>query len=146
MKKVEVSIPIKAKPKDIISAFTDYKMLSEWWHVEKALIITEEGGLYTLAWNITENGFGYVSTGIIKKYNPETELVVTDFVYLNPEKTLLGPMELSITATERSGITDVYLCQSGYQSGKDWDWYYEAVKTAWPTLMKEFKEYMENKS
>lgn len=143
MRKVEVNILIKTKPKNVIKAFTDPKMLSEWWNVEKTLIEKKEGGLYTLAWNMSEKGFGYVSSGIIKKYDSEKELVISDFIYLNSEKPFLGPMQLTIRANEKNGITDVYLCQDGYQNGKEWDWYYEAVKEAWPNVMKEFKKYLE---
>ncbi|MDH7448421.1 hypothetical protein QBK95_22530 [Aquimarina sp. 2201CG14-23] len=92
---------------------------------------------------MSDKGFGYVSTGIIKKYNPFNELVVSDFVYLNPEKPILGPMSLTIKATEIDGITNVYLCQDGYQNGKDWDWYFEAVKGAWPNVIQTIKEYLE---
>lgn len=48
MKKVEVTIDIKTSPNRVISAFTDPKMLADWWHVEKALIETKPGGVYTL--------------------------------------------------------------------------------------------------
>ena len=118
-------------------------MLNEWWNVEKTLIDRKEGGLYTLAWNVSEKGFSYVSSGIIKKYHPEKELVIADFLYLNYEKPFLGPMQLTIRANEKNGMADVYLCQDGYKNGKDWDWYYEAVKEAWPSVMQEFKKYLE---
>ena len=146
MKKVEVNIQIKTKPENVITAFTDLKMLNEWWNVEKTLIQKKVGGLYTITWNITENGIGYVSSGIIKKYNPKSELVITNFVYLNPEKQYLGPMTLTIRAKDKNGTTEVYLCQDGYQEGDDWNWYYQAVREAWPNVMKEFKIYLESKN
>lgn len=145
MKKVEVNIAIKTTPEMVIKAFTDPKMLNDWWHVERVLIEKKKGGLYTLAWNISEKGFGFVSSGIIETYDPNGELIITDFVYLNPEKSFLGPMSLTIKAVANGEFTDVYLCQDGYQSGEDWDWYYEAVKEAWPTIMAtSFKEYLES--
>jgi uncharacterized protein YndB with AHSA1/START domain len=143
MKKVEVNIQIATTPENVIKAFTDPKMLNEWWGVEKCLIEKKVGGLYAVAWNVSENGMQYVSSGIIKKYDPNKELVIINFVYLNPEKPFLGPMSLTINAKEKNGLADVYLCQDGYQEGGDWDWYYEAVKTAWPNVMKGFKKYLE---
>ncbi len=145
MKKVEVTLQIKTTPENVIKAFTDPVMLREWWGVEKSLIQKKIGGLYTLTWNITKNGIGYVSSGIIKKYHPVKELVIADFVYLNPEKPFLGPMTLTIRAEEKNGMTEVYLCQDGYQEGDSWDWYYQAVKEAWPRVMEGFKGYLENK-
>jgi uncharacterized protein YndB with AHSA1/START domain len=143
MKKVEVNIPIATKPENVIKAFTDPKMLSEWWGVEKTLIQKEIGGLYTIAWSVTENGMRYVSSGIIKKYDSNRELEIANFVYLNPEKPFLGPMNLTVRAIEKNGLTNVYLCQDGYQEGNDWDWYYQAVREAWPKVMQELKKYLE---
>jgi uncharacterized protein YndB with AHSA1/START domain len=143
MRKVEVRIRIKTTPVNVIKAFTDHKMLSDWWNVERSLINKKKGGLYIIAWNVSDTGFGYISTGIIEKYDPEKKLIITDLVYLNPDKPFLGPMKLTVEATEKNGMTDVYLCQDGYQNGKDWNWYYKAVKQAWPDVMQAFKKYLE---
>ena len=91
------------------------------------------------------NGFGIVSTGIIKSYIKDKKLVIENFVYLNPKKAILGPMTLTIEAQEKDGMVEVYLCQDGYQTGEDWDWYYEAVKVAWPDVMNTLKEYLETR-
>jgi uncharacterized protein YndB with AHSA1/START domain len=37
MKKVEVNIQISTMPEIVIKAFTDPKMLNEWWNLEKTL-------------------------------------------------------------------------------------------------------------
>ena len=143
MKKVEVYIKIATEPENVISAFTELQMLKEWWGVEKCLIQKKVGGLYTIAWNVDETGMGYVSSGIIEKYNPNKELKIVDFVYLNPGKNFLGPMSLTVRVGKVNEISEVYLCQDGYQVGEDWTWYYEAVKTTWPKVMEEFKKYLE---
>lgn len=145
MKKVEATILIETNPEQVISAFTNPEKLAGWWQVEKTLIELKPGGLYTLAWVVTEKGMGYVSTGIIKTYQPESELVIENFVYLNPGKPFLGPMSLTVRATEKEVGTEVYLCQDGYHSGEGWDWYYEAVKQAWPQVMKTLKNYLKDK-
>ncbi|WP_158542124.1 SRPBCC family protein [Pedobacter chinensis] len=144
MKKVEVIENIKASTDIIISAFTDTKMLKDWWGVERTLIEKKVGGLYTLAWNISDKAIGFISTGIISNYNPKSTLVIDNFVYLNPDKSFLGPMTLTIKTKEKGNISEIYLCQEGYQHGADWDWYYEAVKQAWPTVLQTLKRYLEN--
>ena len=144
MRKVEELITINVAPHHVITAFTNAQMLKDWWKVERSLIDLRIGGLYTLTWNISENGFGYVSSGLISKYNPQSELVISNFVYLNPERQLLGPMNLIVRASKHTNGSKVYLCQDGYQSGGDWDWYYEAVKNAWPAVLKNIKDYLEN--
>jgi len=146
MRKVEVAIDINTKPAEVIKAFVEDDMLRNWWKTDRTFIEKRVGGVYTLAWNITEHGFGFVSTGIINQYVPDSTLVVGNLIYLNPSKPLLGPMTLTILAIEDSGQTTLYLSQDGYQDGADWDWYYEAVNQAWPAVVQTLKEYLEERS
>jgi len=143
MRRVEVTTQIETTPERVISAFTEVAMLRQWWSVEHALIDKRQGGPYILAWNISPHGFGYVSTGLIKQYDPMKELVVENYCYLNPKKPVLGPMTLTVHAKTTSGGTEAYLCQDGYQEGEHWDWYYEAVREAWPKMMVVVKDYLE---
>lgn len=144
MRKVEVITDIQSTPGKIISAFTEPDRLKDWWGVERTLIEKKVGGLYTLAWNISDDAIGFVSTGIISEYHPQNSLVIEKFVYLNPNKPFLGPMTLTIKVTEKDNASELYLCQDGYQHGADWDWYYEAVKQAWPVVVKTLKNYLRN--
>ena len=144
MRKVEVTTGIQTTPEKVIAAFVEFDMLRQWWLVERALIQKNRGGAYTLAWNISDKGIGYVATGIVKEYDPGATLVVDNFTYLNPERSILGPMTLTVNAFEKSGRTEIFLCQDGYRHGTDWDWYYEAVRQSWPAVLKTLKEYLEN--
>ncbi|WP_420580759.1 SRPBCC family protein [Reichenbachiella sp.] len=144
MRKVEVTLEINATTEQIIDAFINPDRLKDWWQVEQTLIEPKEGGVYTLVWQVSSQGFGYVSTGQISVYNPREELKIENFVYLNPEKPPFGPMNLTVRATPVDRGSVLYLCQDGYQTGKDWDWYYEAVKHAWPELLNTFKFYIES--
>ncbi len=143
MKKVESKIKINATPETVIAAFTDPKMLNDWWGVERQLIQLRPGGIYSLAWKISESGFGYISTGIIDEYIFDKKLIIRNFVYFNPDKSILGPLSLSILATPNGNSTELYVCQDGYQKGGDWDWYYEAVRQAWPKTVEIIKNYLE---
>jgi uncharacterized protein YndB with AHSA1/START domain len=143
MRKVEVTVAINVDPSLVIAAFTEPEMLRDWWNVERVLIEKKAGGVYTLAWGVTSDGMGFVSSGVIKEYKSEALLVIEKFVYLNPGKPFLGPMTLTLKVKPKGEGTELYLCQDGYQSGDDWDWYYDAVKEAWPAAIKTLKNYLE---
>ncbi len=143
MRKVEVAIDIKTTGAKLIAAFTEGEMLRDWWKVERVIIEKKIGGLYILAWNVTEQGFGFVSSGLIKEFQPDHLLVIEKMVYLNPSRSFLGPMTLTVSVNPKGDQAELYICQDGYQEGEDWDWYYEAVKTAWPKVAKELKNYLE---
>jgi len=143
MRKVELSITIHVSPEKIIQAFLDEHMLRKWWGVQRLLIEKRAGGIYTLAWDITAKGFGYVMTGIVERYEPNGLLEIAQIVYLNPERPLLGPMRLTIQAFRSEQGATLNLSQDGYQQGDDWDWYYDAVKLAWPLVANRLKNFLE---
>ena len=144
MRLVAASIEINARPEKILPAFLRQEHLKVWWGVERSLIDAKAGGVYTLAWNISEQGIKYVSTGIIEELIPGEYLMIKNLVYLSPAKKILGPMELEIDlmATDDKA-TKVGVVQSGYRYGDDWDRYYEAVLTAWPQALEMLKNYLE---
>jgi hypothetical protein len=50
---------------------------------------------------------------------------------------------LTVSAKQKWNSAELTLCQDGYQNGVDWDWYYEAVKLAWPSVAQNLKKYLE---
>lgn len=133
MRTVEASIEINEKPEKIISAFTELNHLIKWWSVQRCFIDLKEGGNNTLTWGISEKGFQYVNTGIIKKYIPGSILHITNLMYPNPEKPILGPVDLIIEVkqiTNEKSLLNVKQRPYPENAGDDWNWYYEAVKDA----------------
>lgn len=143
MKKVEQRLLIKCPSENVISAFTEQTHLAGWWGVERSLVEKKIGGIYTLTWQISDHGFGFISSGIIKQYISNQLLNIGNMVYLNPDREILGPMQLTISAHEVDDSSNVLICQEGYQEGSDWQWYYEAVKNAWPIAGLQLKNYLE---
>ena len=143
MRKVEAAIQIDRPALKVFDAFTEPSLLRSWWGVESCLIEKKQGGLYSLAWESSSKGFLYVSTGIITVFLPGKELLVDHFVYFNPDKQILGPTYLSIKLQEDEDTTSLKLVQGGYQSGGDWDWFYDSVKDAWPKVLEALKKFIE---
>lgn len=146
MKKVETIIQIQCSPEDVIHAFTDGVQLNGWWGVERALVEKRPGGVYALSWEISEQGIKYLSTGVIRDYLPQYLIHIEKMMYFNPEKQILGPMELIVHASPKNDGAEVTITQLGYQSGDDWDWYYKAVQEAWPKAAQTLKAYLENEA
>ncbi len=143
MKKVETVIHIKCDPEDVIQAFTDGIHLNGWWGVERALVEKRPGGVFALAWEISDKGIKYISTGVIRDYLPAYLIHIEKMMYFTPDRQFLGPMELIVHASPEEEGALVTITQHGYQDGEDWDWYYEAVQNAWPQAAITLKEYLE---
>lgn len=145
MKSVEASIKIDLHPRDVLDVFTKQEHLKAWWGVSRSLIELKKGGLYSLVWQNNNDSIDYVSSGIVAEYLPGCQLKIESFVYVNPARPVLGPMELLILSTpEENHTTQLTVIQSGYQQGADWNWLYEAVKYAWPEVLKQIKRYLES--
>jgi uncharacterized protein YndB with AHSA1/START domain len=142
MRQVDASIIIDVPAKAVIDAFTDPAYLKGWWGVHSSLVQPVPGGLYLLAWKGNE-GFSYVNTGIIKGYEAGIFIDVEKLCYLSVEKQILGPMSLLIECSPHNSATYVHICQGGYQSGGDWDWFYDAVVENWPIALQNLKNYLE---
>jgi uncharacterized protein YndB with AHSA1/START domain len=144
MRTVEASVIINKPPAVVLAAFTEQHHLYNWWKVSKSLIDLRKGGLYSLAWQTNSAALSFVYSGTVGEYLPGCQLRIDNLVYINPERSVLGPMQLLIMTTPEHGKTVLDIIQSGYQQGPDWDWYYEAVKAAWPAVSLQIKDYLES--
>jgi uncharacterized protein YndB with AHSA1/START domain len=146
MRTVDCHIEINSTTEKIIQAFIEPAMLKGWWGVEKTMIELKNGGIYTLAWGISEQGMKYISTGVIKQYVAGKKLHIGDYMYLSAERPFLGPLNLIVEA-EQSGNGSILHLQQGYYpqgKGEHWDWYYEVVNEAWPKVLDTLKKYPES--
>jgi hypothetical protein len=135
-----------ASPARVLRAFLDARDLAGWWGVERSLVETSTGGVYAVTWGLSEHGFRYVTTGTIGLYEPERILRIDHYTYFSPDRPILGPMSLMIqVARTANDTTSIEVVQDGYRDGADWDWYYEAVVTAWPQALEALVRYLSTK-
>lgn len=143
MRKVRAECEVDAAAEEVIAAFLEPEALRAWWNVERALIEPEVGGIYALAWGITDRGFQYVTTGIVEALDRSGHLRIGRYTYFHPQRGIFGPMTLTVEALCRNGgLTAMCITQDGYRQGADWDWYYAAVDQAWPQVAKGIAQYV----
>ncbi|MFP2994818.1 SRPBCC domain-containing protein [Spongiivirga sp. MCCC 1A20706] len=143
-RKVDTVLAMAVEPQMIISAFTDYELLKRWWGVSKCSISKKTDGIYFLVWQTPNGSIKYVSSGIIDAFNPTNKLKIKNFTYLCEGRPILEGMTLEILVkSQKNGMSEVHLCQDGYQNGEHWDWYYTAVAKAWPEMLNTLKKYLE---
>ena len=143
MRIVEASIDLELPPQQVLEVFIQHEHLKAWWGIHRSLIELRPGGCYSLSWQ-NHDCIEYVSTGIIAEYLPACQLKIKNLVYINPQRAILGPMELMILTTPNDDhTTQLTVIQSGYQRGPDWDWLYESVEKAWPEVLLQIKKYLQ---
>jgi hypothetical protein len=146
MRTVETRIRVAAKPEAALGAFLHVNAMREWWHVERGLVEPREGGVWAIAWECSEHGFKYVITGRLASVDLARRLVISEMLYFNPDRPVLGPMTLTVEAVPVENGCELAIRQEGYRDGSDWDWYYKAVSWAWPEVAKDIKQFLETPS
>lgn len=141
-RQVAASVRLPVAPGRALVAFLEPTDLRAWWGVERALVEPRTGGLYALAWGVTEAGFRYVSTGVVGEYHPARVLRIDHYTYFNPDRQILGPMRLRLEAVPEGRHTRLDVVQDGYLDGPDWDWYHDAVAAAWPVALEALEAHL----
>lgn len=136
-------IRIRCKAEKIIDAFINIPKMKEWWGVDEGYIEPRDGGLYTLTWMRTKEGFKFISTGRINLYNYRSHLYLEDILYLNYERSILGPFTIKYDVEEKSNYSILSVKQNGFGKGKEWDWYYNATTEGWSQALIMLKNYLE---
>lgn len=142
-RKVSRSVQIQASPERVLKAFLDPELMKRWWGAARGLVEERKGGVWALAWGEPGQGYKYVASAVLKSYQPGKRVRLDPLVYFNFERSVLGPMRLSISVREKDGRTRVSVRQEGYGEGPDWDWYYEAVVKGWKDALARLKQFLE---
>jgi len=144
MREVRADIEIATLPETALRAFVDIEMMRRWGGVDRGLVEECEGGVWALAWEPSDKGFRYVTTGTVKSFQPGDCLRIENLVYFNPEQMVLGPTVLTVKVDGEQDKTRVSVCREGYRDGLDWDWYYESVVHGWPNALAHLKRFLES--
>ena len=145
MRAVSNSVDLALAPEAAIDLFLHPEHLRAWWGVERCLVEPHGGGAYTLVWQITPDGLGYVTSGVVQSIGEES-LQIGTVVYLSPQRPIMGPMSIEVIAQATPSGCRLTVVQDGYREGPDWDWYHEAVDTAWPLVLATLADYAEEQA
>ncbi|HEX9792700.1 MAG TPA: SRPBCC domain-containing protein [Planctomycetota bacterium] len=135
---------IQATPQRILDALLDLDDLRRWWGVADGLVQREKGGVYALAWDGSEHGYRYVTSGVVQSFLPGRRVRIQKLVYVSPEQPVLGPMKLGFSVVVRPEGTRVSVRQEGFGEGPDWDAHLESTKKGWREALRELKAYLES--
>jgi Activator of Hsp90 ATPase homolog 1-like protein len=138
------SVWLPLSPLATLQQFLAVEAMQRWWGVARGLVEPRIGGVWALGWDVSPQGYRYVTTGIIAAYRPEKELRIDQLVYFNPDRSVLGPMRLKFEVVPEQQGCRLKVSQDGYLTGGDWDWYYDAVSQGWPMALELLRRHSQN--
>jgi hypothetical protein len=134
MRKVETRFH-SPHAKGVITAFTSASAMQAWWDAHSGLVEPRVGGMWAAAWEQNK----YVATGRIAALEPGRLLRIVDYLYINYQRGIFGPMTLTVSVDGN----EITILQEGYRDGPEWAWYYDAVRQSWPRVAPVLKRYLE---
>lgn len=139
---IKTSITIKAPAEDILTAFLDIGWMREWWGIEGGLVEPKRDGLWTVVWGHSAEGYQAIGTGIVRRLGPYLLEIDSNLVFF-PQRQILGPRRFQLQCRPEGDKTFVDIEESGFQSGGDWDWFYESVQKGWQEVLPVLKSFLE---
>ena len=140
---INTEIRIRSSCVRIIECLTDPKELKACWAVDDAFIEKKDGGHYILTWFKSEHGVKLVQTAKIRVLNTRSHLHLEDVMYINSEKSILGPFLIKYDIEEHNSYSILKITHSGFEKSGDWQWYYEHMQDSWPQALLFLKQYLE---
>jgi uncharacterized protein YndB with AHSA1/START domain len=146
MRQVRAEVDISASRKEVLNSFLDPEGMRIWWGVKRGLAEPRVGAAWATTWEVPRNGREFVVwTGVISSYESEGHLELSNVLYFDRARPILGPMTLRFDVRTQPGGTHLTVVQDGYGSGPDWDWYYDLVRENWPLALEKLKAFHEHR-
>src|SRR5262249_18913872 len=89
----EIELPVGSK--QVFAALITPSAIRGWWGAARAVVIPRLGGIWAAAWGASEDDPDYVTTAIIRHFEPPRRIVFADYNYLAKSGPL--PFEAPIT-------------------------------------------------
>lgn len=130
-REVVTTVTIPAAPERVLRAFLDADDLTGWWNVSRALVESEIGGTWAVAWDqYGEDKTSHVWTGVIRELGPR-RVLIGDVVLVEPNRPLFAPLQIEVIAELADTGCVLRVIHRGYGYGADWDWAHETVVVGW---------------
>ena len=132
-RKHQVSREFEQSASTLFAALITPSQIRGWWSVSRAIVIPKTGGIWCATWGDDEDAPDYISSAMIKVFEPDCRLVLGDYQYASPEGGL--PFEADFETTfeveplgQGSRLT---VTQAGFPADPIADEYYAGCETGW---------------
>jgi uncharacterized protein YndB with AHSA1/START domain len=143
------SLTINAPCERILAAFFDHDALVQWWRVTRSVCVPRPLGCFAVEWMPTETRdetlgrLGGVFHGTVMTFDPHHEFFVAEAYWMAPDGEPLGPMAFVVTCSADGAGSLVAVRQSGAETSKRADRYYEVMNEGLTVSLQRLKLMLE---
>ena len=120
--------------------------IRSWWGAARAIVMPEEGGLWSAAWGDDEDDPDYVTSARIATFDPPFRLVLDDYHYY----TNTGPLpfeawfETEFLVTPIGSASLLRVTQDGFPEGPEADDFLAACEAGWRDTFAGIRRFVES--
>jgi uncharacterized protein YndB with AHSA1/START domain len=138
-------IDLASSPRRTFDALVRPSAIRVWWSAARVIVVPRAGGVWAAAWGEEENAPEYVTTAIIRVWDPPRRLLLGDYDYLAASGPL--PFEADFT-TEFEVLPDesgsrLRVTQAGFPADPVADEFYAACEGGWRDTLESLRLYLE---
>lgn len=138
----------EAAPEDVFALLHTPSTIRAWWGASRAIVNPAPGGMWVAAWGDDEDNPAYITTAVMKVFDPPRRIVFDDYSYY----TRSGPLpfdaqfitEFSVEPHPDGAILRVV--QDGFPAGSEADDFYAACGQGWRDTFRGIRKYLEQRS
>jgi uncharacterized protein YndB with AHSA1/START domain len=138
-------IDLAASPERVFAALVRPSAIREWWSAARAIVVPRAGGVWAAAWGAEEDSPDYVTTAVIRVWQPPRRLVLGDYDYV----VAAGPLPFAADFTTSFEVLPkpsgarLRVTQAGFPAGPEADEFYAACETGWRQTLEGLRRYLE---
>ncbi len=138
-------IELAAAPERVFTALVTPSAIRDWWAAARVVVVPREGGIWAAAWGAEEDRPDYVTTAVMRVFDPPRRLTFGDYDYWARSGPL--PFEAEFTTTfevmpARHGVR-LRVTQSGFPTDPAADEFYDACERGWRDTLEGLRRHLE---
>jgi len=139
----EIELP--APPEPVFALLHTPSAIRGWWGAARAVVIPRPGGTWAAAWGDSEDQPDYVTSAVLRVFEPPRRLVFTDFQYL----ARTGPLPFQADLTTefivepRAGGSCLRVVQDGFPTDPAADAFFAACEVGWRNTFEGIRRYLQ---
>lgn len=138
---------IEASQNEVFALLHTPSAIRAWWGASRAIVHPAAGGTWAAAWGEDEDLPDYITTAIMRVFEPPRRIVFGDYSYFARGGALPFDAEFitefSVAPHPRGAVLRVV--QDGFPDGAEADVFYEACGQGWIDTFKGIRSYIEQR-